>query len=115
MKMQILAAIGEKELRPVTSLNAALAANDRVKFGFSLLQMALSHAEHPEQPPATLTQERIACGIDDPHLDSVVAESRMIGKRCHVSGAAQIVLRIADDMRVMAAPVIAAKPNGMAS
>jgi uncharacterized protein Yka (UPF0111/DUF47 family) len=115
MKMQILAAIGEKELRPVTSLNAALAANDRVKFGFSLLQMALSHAEHPEQPPATLKQERIACGIDDPHLDNVVAEARMIGKRCHVTGAAQIVARIADDMRVMAAPVLAAKPNGTAA
>ena len=41
MKMQILAAIGEKELQPVTLLNAALAANDRVKFGFSLLQSVL--------------------------------------------------------------------------
>jgi uncharacterized protein Yka (UPF0111/DUF47 family) len=115
MKMQILAAIGEKELRPVTSLNAALAANDRVKFGFSLLQMALSHAEHPEETPATLKQERIACGIDDPHLDSVVGEARMIGKRCHVTGAAQIVVRIASDMRVMAAPILAAKPNGIAA
>ncbi len=47
MKMQILAAIGEKELRPVTSLNAAIAANDRVKFGFSLLKMAPSRAWSP--------------------------------------------------------------------
>jgi hypothetical protein len=112
MKMQILAAIGEKELRPLTSLNAALAANDRIKFGFSLLQMALSHAEHPDDPPTTLKQERIACGIDDPHLDNVIREARMIGNRCHINGAAQIVVRIADDMRAMAAPVLAAKPNG---
>ena len=66
MKTQILAAIGEKELQPAARLNAALAANDRVKYAFSLLQMALAHAEHPEQPAATLKRERIACGIDDP-------------------------------------------------
>jgi uncharacterized protein Yka (UPF0111/DUF47 family) len=115
MKMQILAAIGEKELQPATLLNAALAANDRVKFGFSLLQMALSHAEHPDQPPTSLRQERIACGIDDPQLDSAVAGARMIGKSCHMTGAAQIIVRIADDVRVMAAPVLAAKQNGLAS
>ena len=44
MKTQILAAIGEKELQPAACLNAALAANDRVKYAFSLLQMALAHA-----------------------------------------------------------------------
>jgi uncharacterized protein Yka (UPF0111/DUF47 family) len=115
MKMQILAAIGEKELHPLTSLNAALAANDRVKFAFSLLQMALSHAEHPDQPPATLKQERIACGIDDPELDRAVIGARMVGKVCHVAGAARIVARIADDMRVMATPVLASKPNGFAA
>lgn len=87
MKNQILAAIGENDLQPVTRLNAALAANDRVKFCFSLLQMALSHAEHPDQPAATLRQERLACGINDAQLDTVVADARMIGKSCHVNGA----------------------------
>lgn len=54
MKTQILAAIGEKDLQPVASLNAALTANDRVKYAFSLLQMATAHAGHPEQPSAGL-------------------------------------------------------------
>src|SRR5664279_2462372 len=104
MKTQILAAIGENGLQPAAAVNAALAANDRLKYAFSLLQMATAHAEHPEQPAATLKRERIACGIDDPELDTVVAASRMVGTSCHVEGAARIIARIAADMRLMAAP-----------
>lgn len=115
MKTQILAAIGEKELRPAACLNAALAANDRLKYAFSLLQMAADHAEHPEQPAATLRRERIACGIDEPDFDTVVAGARMMGKSCRVAGAARIVAHIADDMRLMAAPVLATKPDGLAA
>jgi len=115
MKTQILTAIGEQQLQPITRLNAALAANDRVKFRLSLLQMALSHAEHPDQPAPTLREERIACGIDETTLDSLVAGARMVGKRCRMSGAAQIVVDIAADLRIMAAPVLAAKANGLAA
>ena len=73
MKTQILAVIGEKGLQPAAALNAALAANDRVKFLFSLLQFALAHAEAAGPARSTLRRERIACGIDDPDLDGVVA------------------------------------------
>jgi uncharacterized protein Yka (UPF0111/DUF47 family) len=114
MKTQILAAIGENELQPAAALNAALAANDRLKYAFSLLQTAMAHAEHPDQPAATLKRERIACGIDDPDLDTAVAGARMAGKSCHVPGAAGIIASIADDMRLMAAPVLATKPDGLA-
>jgi uncharacterized protein Yka (UPF0111/DUF47 family) len=113
MKTQVLSAIGETGLQQAASLNAGLAANDRVKYGFSLLQMAIDHARHPKQPPVSLKQERIGCGIDDPDLDSVVAGARMAGKSCRVPRAAQIFARIADDMRVMAAPVLAAHPDGV--
>jgi uncharacterized protein Yka (UPF0111/DUF47 family) len=115
MKTQILSAIGETGLQPAASLNAGLAANDRVKYAFSLLQMAIDHAKHPKQPVASLKQERIGCGIDDPDLDSVVAGGRMVGKSCRVPGAAQIFARIVDDMRMMAAPVLATNPDGFAT
>ncbi len=115
MKTQILAAIGEAGLQPLASLNAALAANDRIKYRFSLLQMAITHADHPEQPVATLKQERTDCGIDDPDLDSVVADARMAGNSCRVPGAKRIMAQIADDMRVMAAPLLAVKPDGLAA
>jgi len=111
MKTQILAAIGESELQPAAALNAALAANDRVKYFFSLLQLALDHAEHPGHPAATLERERIACGVDDPDLDSAVASTRKIGKACRMQGAEKIMARIAADMGLMAAPALAAKPG----
>src|SRR4051812_43978337 len=106
MKAQILDAIGEHGLQPVTAVNAALAANDRIKYILSLLQMVLAHAEHPEQPAATMKQDRIGCGIDDPSLDTVVTSSRMVDRLCHVPGAARIMVRIAEDMRTVAAPVL---------
>jgi hypothetical protein len=56
MKTQILAAIGETMLQPAARLNEALAANDRIKYLFSLLQLALSYAEHPEGTAATLKE-----------------------------------------------------------
>jgi hypothetical protein len=115
MKSQILAAIGEHGLQPAASLNAALAANDRVKYAFSLLQMAISHAENPEQTAPTLKQERVGCGIDDPDLDTAVAASRMEGKSCHMPGAARVVARIAEDVHLMAAPILATEPNGIAA
>lgn len=111
MKLQILAAIGEDELRPAAALNAALAANDRVKYAFSLLQMAVAHADHPEQPAASLKRERIACGVDDPDLDATVEAARMEGKACRAPGARAILRRVAEDMRVMAAPVLAVEPE----
>ena len=115
MKTEILAAIGENMLQPAACLNAALAANDRIKYAFSLLQLALTYAEHPEQPAATLKRERIACGIDDPALDTAVAGARINGKLCRVPGAARIISRIADDVRLMAAPVLATNPEGLAA
>lgn len=114
MKTQILAAIGEAGLQPASQVNEALAANDRVKYAFSLLQMALAHADAPDQPTTSLKRERIACGIDDPELDSVVAGARSAGKSCHVPFGAKIIARISDDMRVMAAPILAAKPKDLA-
>ena len=105
MKAQILAAIGETELQPASALNAALAANDRLKYVFSLLQMALAYAEHPGQDVTTLKRERVACGIDEPDLDTAIAGARMRDKACHVPGAARLMRRIAADIRLMAAPV----------
>ena len=112
MKTEILAQIGEKGLQPGAALNAALAANDRVKFVFSLLQFALAHAKNPEQAAPSLRHERIACGIDAPDLDDAAAGARMVGASCLVPGAAKILQSMTEDMRVMASPVLADKPDG---
>ena len=112
MKTEILAKLGEKGLQPAAALNAALAANDRVKFVFSLLQFALAHTKNPEQTAPALRRERVACGIDAPDLDNAAAGARMAGTACHVPGTAKILVRLAEDMRVMASPVLADKPDG---
>ena len=115
MKTEVLAAIGEEDgLRRPAAVNAALAANDRVKFAFTLLQAALAHADHPEQPADSLKRERIACGIDDLELDGMVAATRRQGARYIVPGVPKLLAHIAADMRVMAAPVLAAGRAGVA-
>jgi uncharacterized protein Yka (UPF0111/DUF47 family) len=112
MKTEVLSAIGEDELRRPAAVNAALAANDRVKYAFSLLQMAVAHADAPDQPAPTMKRERIACGIDDPALDGFVAAARRQGRRYQLPGVPKLLADIADDMRAMAAPVIdAGKPE----
>jgi uncharacterized protein Yka (UPF0111/DUF47 family) len=106
MKSEVLAVIGEGGLRQPAAVNAALAANDRVKYAFTLLQMAAAHADQPEQPPASLKRERLACGIDDPALDGLTASARRAGATQYLMpGVAGLLARIAADMRTMAAPV----------
>jgi hypothetical protein len=107
MKAKALEAIGDSDLLEFARIEAALRANDRLKYYFSLLQLALSHADHPEQAVTTLASERVACGIDDGRLDSVIGAARREGDQYHVPGCAGVVERIADDARTMAAPVLA--------
>jgi uncharacterized protein Yka (UPF0111/DUF47 family) len=115
MKSAVLATIGEEGLRRPAAVNAGLAANDRIKYGFALLQMAAAHAEAPDQPVADLKHERIACGIADRTLDSLVETARREGSRYQIPGARRLLERIAGDVRQMAAPVIEADGDGFAA
>ena len=105
MKSEVLDAIGESDLRLGAAVNAALAANDRAKFLFSLLQMAVSRAAYPDQPAADLRRERLACGIDDAALDEVVPGARAHGALVLIPNARDVLARLAREVRVMAAPV----------
>ncbi len=108
MKTEVLDVIGEAALQRPVRVNAALAANDRVKYLLSLLQVAIAQADHPGQPADTLQRERIGCGIDDPAFDAMVGSARREDSRYHLPGAAAALARLAQEMRVMAAPVIEA-------
>lgn len=114
MKSQILAAIGVTELQGASGLSDALAANDRVKYLFSLLQMAVSHADHPDQAVSSLKRERLAAGVDDASLDEMVATAQRRPHDYQLPGAASVMQRIASDMRVMAQPIIAGHRPGYA-
>lgn len=75
-KAHIIDALGEGPLLLPVLLNAALAANDRAKYYFTLLQAAQGRADHPDAAFSDLRIERQAAGIDDESLDGIVADSR---------------------------------------
>jgi uncharacterized protein Yka (UPF0111/DUF47 family) len=75
-KNTIIGVLGEHKLLLPALLNAALAANDQVKYLFTLLQFARSRADHPHAGFSNMQQERVACGLDDDELDTVIEGSR---------------------------------------
>ena len=74
-KSQIITDLGVDELLIPRFINEALLANDRVKYFFSLLQMAKEHAEGHDDAGYLNSNERRACGVDDDRFDKVIQES----------------------------------------
>jgi uncharacterized protein Yka (UPF0111/DUF47 family) len=107
MKTEILEAIGEMDLGLPAQIHAALAANERIKYYLTLLQLAAARADHPELPSDTLQGERLACGIGDRSLDDLATQARRENGRYRIPGYSLTVERIVDDLRVVAAPVLA--------
>jgi uncharacterized protein Yka (UPF0111/DUF47 family) len=111
-KSLIIEALGESALLLPSRLQAALAANDRLKLAFTLLQAAERHAEHPEEPPVDLAAELRAVELDGA-LESAVRESRReSGGWMYVPGAARLREIVLADLALMLAPlVLAAAPE----
>lgn len=108
-KSRILDVLGEQHLLLPALVNTALAANDRVKYYFSLLQLAISFAGHPERERPDLKSERIAAGEPDGALDAVVAGAAQTGPGLfRVPHAEVLAARIETAMREMLAPLEAA-------
>jgi uncharacterized protein Yka (UPF0111/DUF47 family) len=107
MKTTVLEAIGETGLNLPAQIHAGLMANDRMKYYFSLLQMAVARADHPEQPADSLRRERLASGIDNSTLDDFVADARRQEHQYRLPGCAAILQEIVRDVHIMAAPVLA--------
>ena len=68
-KTRIVDTLGEQSLLRPTVINAALAANDRAKYYFTLLQTAVLRAQRPDSRAPDLRRERLACGVDNEVLD----------------------------------------------
>jgi uncharacterized protein Yka (UPF0111/DUF47 family) len=100
----VLEAIGETNLSRSAQIAAALAANDRIKYYFSLLQTAVARADHPDEPADSLRRERSSCGIDNRSLDDLVGNSRRENGRYRVPGCAAVLEQIAQDLRILAVP-----------
>ncbi len=74
-KQSIVARLGEERLLLPEMIAQGLRANDQVKYYFALLQTARINCDSPSMPRPDLKGERIACGITDSSLDTVVASS----------------------------------------
>ncbi|MGZ5073002.1 MAG: DUF47 domain-containing protein [Usitatibacter sp.] len=104
-KTRIAAILGERSLVLPALINAALPANDRAKYYFTLLQTAVAHSRQPERPAPDMRRERLACGVDDVSLDEVVAASRAESDgRFRIPGAEAIVHKLIDEVATMLAP-----------
>ncbi len=109
-KTLIIDELGERALLLPQKLREALAANDRLKLFFSLLQAAESHADHTDEPPPDLRTELHAAGVDD--FGSTIANSRReTGGDLHIPGAERLRKSIVDDLAALGAPLtLAASP-----
>ncbi|WP_406656950.1 hypothetical protein V7O62_13955 [Methanolobus sp. ZRKC2] len=74
-KRSIIEELGEDELLLPGLVNAALIANDRIKYYFTLLQTAKAKAENPASEFSDLMVERITAGEKDASLDNVISSS----------------------------------------
>lgn len=107
MKAAVLEAIGEPYVNRSAQIEGALAANDRIKYYFSLLQTAVARTDDPEQPADSLRRERLACGVDNRELDDMVPSARRENGRYRLPGCVTVLGQIVQDIRIMAAPVLA--------
>lgn len=114
-KSKIVSALGESKLALPGLVNAALAANDRVKYLFTLLQTAKNRADHPQAQVSALRRERLACGLDEPSLDQVVADTRQEGEDVYrIPHHDRILSMVQDNLEAMLAPLEMADREGQA-
>jgi uncharacterized protein Yka (UPF0111/DUF47 family) len=102
-KNAIIEVLGERALLLPKALQEALAANDRLKLCFSLLQAAERHAEHPELPLA-----EFSAAPDVPELGEVASrlgQSHQDAEGLVIPGAARMRERVIADVAAMEAPL----------
>ncbi len=75
MKYQIINELGAFYLLLPKAVNDALVANDRVKYFFTLLQLAKNSADDPENDHPDLKKERLICNINNTSFDTVIKQT----------------------------------------
>ena len=104
MKVSIIGELGEAALLLPRRMQEALAANDRIKYCFTILQAAEHHADHPDDTPLNLKAERVAANIAAGELDTAVAESRREDDgSLHLGGASRLRQWVIEDIAAMSA------------
>ena len=114
-KSRIVEALGEEGLRLPALLNEALAANDRAKYLFTVLQVAQGHADHPGGPAPELRAEREAAGLAAAGFDEVAGAATAVGEgRYYMPGVDRLCARLHAEVDAMLAPLEAAGQDAAA-
>ncbi len=109
-KRSIVRELGEEELLLPGLVNSALAANDRIKYYFTLLQTSREKAENPQLEFPSLKIERENAGEEDAKLDRVVSEALKKGSDTYsILFAEEILSKIWGCMNEMLKPLLVAE------
>ncbi|CAN5704463.1 hypothetical protein BH11PSE3_BH11PSE3_24500 [soil metagenome] len=96
-------------------LAEALAANDRLKLGLTLLQVAAAHAAQPTRAVNPLAAERHAAGLNGPEFDSTISGAQALnGDRLRIPGARLLMAGLSRDVGGVLAPLQAAGSSALA-
>ena len=90
-------------------IKSALAANDRLKLYLTVLQAAAAHAEHPEREPLDLGREIAAAGVEGRWLRDLPATCSRVDGALLVPELQRLTQRLAEDLGVMARPLLEAQ------
>jgi uncharacterized protein Yka (UPF0111/DUF47 family) len=105
-KSRIIDALGEDGLRLPALLNEALAANDRAKYLFTVLQVARGRAEHPGGAAPELRAEREAAAMGDDGFEEAVGAAAKVGEgRYYLPGVDRLCARLHQELATMIAPL----------
>jgi uncharacterized protein Yka (UPF0111/DUF47 family) len=102
---------GESALLLPRAIGRALSASSRIRYCFSLFQLAEHSAIHPDADVRSLRAEREACGLDDAALDEVAGSSRMDGGALVIPHAAHLHRVVTDAMEDMIALLAMSSPT----
>ncbi|MDQ1276788.1 MAG: hypothetical protein QG610_2366 [Euryarchaeota archaeon] len=111
-KKSIVWELGEEELLLPGLVNSAIAANEKIKYYFTLLQTAREKARNPHMEFPSLKIERENAGEEDAKFDKVVSEAMKKGYDTYaISFAKEILSRIWGCMEEMLKPLLVAGLN----
>ena len=114
-KSSIIDVLGEGALLLPRRLEEALAANDRLKMCFTLLQAAERHADHPGEPVPDFVTERRAAGMNG-EFDLRIGDSRREASgELVLPGAAALRAELLRDVEAMRSPLALAAVDGAAA
>jgi len=111
-KLHIVEALGEARLALPQLTQRALAANDRVKYLFTLLQVACDHAAHPERTVPDFSDERAAAGLTVNQDPISPSSCDMIEGGYRLEGASEFCLQVDAALQEMLTPLQVGEQQG---